>query len=187
MWLHKVHNYVSMVRSDHPLHVGLIFYETKGGKCRWLGAADNRVVLSECVKLFWFRRDYWLLWCYTVGSGKCQQLSEDMLRPSAMRKPSLYTIKLHVTKTYGAVEINIHASLNSVPHHGNSSDQISVSLSARKETSMCLAQENNWAVWRMNCDGEFHESNNENIYVRKILTPLMGLSHYSLWSEVLFS
>jgi len=32
-------NCVSIVRSHHPLRVGLIFYETKGGICRWLGAA----------------------------------------------------------------------------------------------------------------------------------------------------
>ena len=29
-WLHKVRNRVSVVRSHHPLCVGLIFYETKG-------------------------------------------------------------------------------------------------------------------------------------------------------------
>ena len=28
-----------MVRSHHPLRFGLIFYETKGAICRWLGAA----------------------------------------------------------------------------------------------------------------------------------------------------
>ena len=36
---HKFRNCVSMVRSHHPLRVGLIFYETEGGICRWLGAA----------------------------------------------------------------------------------------------------------------------------------------------------
>ena len=32
-------SHMSMVRSHHSLRVGLIFYETKGGICRWLGAA----------------------------------------------------------------------------------------------------------------------------------------------------
>ena len=32
---------MSVVRSPHPLCVGLIFCETKGGVCRWLGAVHH--------------------------------------------------------------------------------------------------------------------------------------------------
>jgi len=40
-----------MVRSHYPLRVGLIFYETKGMICHWLGAARcvSRVGSVECM------------------------------------------------------------------------------------------------------------------------------------------
>jgi len=40
-WLYKVRNCLSVVRSHHPLRVGLIFYGTKRGISCQLGAAQR--------------------------------------------------------------------------------------------------------------------------------------------------